>query len=320
MSELELLRADAFPIESTVIRGFTMRYVRAGRGGLPLLLIHGWPETKRIWYRNLAPLAAAGFEVIAPDLRGFGDSEVPADGFYDLAAHSRDLHELVAGSLGHDRVVVAGGDLGGGVLQDLGMRFPGFVRRQVIFNAPLPYLREEHHGLRTRPPIEAADYFLRQGTGADSLLAELSSEAERRDYVGSFYGHRFWASPGAFTSAAVAFMSEPFGDSAKLRAGWGNYESAMGTRPLSEPPIWGKNTLPTVILFGVDDHVIYPDFDEMARRVFTEHIGPFRLRNCGHFVQWEKAHVVNQTLRYFCADLLAEAKSVAGKGDFPHRR
>ena len=50
------------------------RYVRAGAGGYPLLLVHGWPESRRIWWRNIGPLADAGFEVIAPDLRGFGDS------------------------------------------------------------------------------------------------------------------------------------------------------------------------------------------------------------------------------------------------------
>ena len=305
MTDAELLRADAFPIESATVRGFTMRFVHFGIGGFPLLLIHGWPETKRIWHRNIAPLAAAGFEVIAPDLRGFGDSDVPADGFFDLAAHARDLRALVTDVLGHRRLVVAGGDLGGGILQDLGMRFPGFVARQVIFNAPLPYLREEHRGLRTRPPLEAADYYMRQGTGADSLLAELATEGERREYIASFYGHRFWASPGAFTSAAVDFFTEPFADRAKLRAGWGNYESALGTRPLSEPPYWGKNQIPTLILFGPDDHVIYPDFDHMAARVFTEHIGPFVIRDCGHFLQWEKAEVLNQSLRYFCADLLS---------------
>jgi pimeloyl-ACP methyl ester carboxylesterase len=63
--------------------------------GYPLLLIHGWPETKRIWWRNIEPLAAAGFEVIVPDLRGFGDSDLAPDGHYDIASHARDLHALV---------------------------------------------------------------------------------------------------------------------------------------------------------------------------------------------------------------------------------
>ena len=59
-------------LERARVRGLLdLAYWREGRGGVPLLLVHGWPETKRIWQRNVAPLAAAGFEVIVPDLRGF---------------------------------------------------------------------------------------------------------------------------------------------------------------------------------------------------------------------------------------------------------
>ncbi|MGH7806452.1 MAG: alpha/beta fold hydrolase, partial [Candidatus Binatia bacterium] len=132
------------------------------------------------------------------------------------------------------------------------------------------------------------------------LAAELRTPAERRRYVAQFYGSRFWGSPGAFTPEAVDFMTEPFADAEKLRAGWGNYESAMRTRPISEPPLLAKNTTPTAILFGPDDHVIYPDFDRMAAKVFPEHVGPFVVRGAGHFLQWEAAHVLNQTIRYFC--------------------
>jgi pimeloyl-ACP methyl ester carboxylesterase len=300
MDDAAILRSDAFPIHRARLRDLDVAYLREGVGGRPLLLIHGWPETKRIWYRNVAPLAAAGFEVIVPDLRGFGDTSVASDGFYDVAAHSRDLYALVHDRLGHERVCVAGGDLGGAVLQDFSARFPGFVERQVVFNAPLPYLKDEHAGLRTRPPLEAADYFLRQGTDADGLAAELRTPEERRRYIAAFYGSRFWGSPGAFMPAAVEFMTEPFADAEKLRAGWGNYESALRTRPVSEPPMLAKNTTPTVILFGPDDHVIYPDFDRMAAKVFPEHVGPFVVRGAGHFLQWEAAHLLNQTIRYFC--------------------
>src|SRR5690242_10418798 len=136
MDDSAILRADAFPIARAAVRGLSMAFVHAGIGGTPLLLIHGWPETKRIWYRNIAPLVAAGFEVIAPDLRGFGDTDIAADGFYDLATHARDLHALVHDALGHRQVTVVGGDLGGAILQDLSARFPGWVSRQVIFNAP----------------------------------------------------------------------------------------------------------------------------------------------------------------------------------------
>src|SRR4029077_5957959 len=100
-------------IERAEVRdGVSIAYVRAGAGGYPLLLVHGWPEAKRSWCRNIGRLAEAGFEVIAPDLRGFGDSGLAPDGFYDLAAHARDMHALVHDVLGHATCVAAGGDLG----------------------------------------------------------------------------------------------------------------------------------------------------------------------------------------------------------------
>src|SRR3712207_2588352 len=172
------------PIERAEVRpGVELAYWRArpsGGRGFPLLLVHGWPETKRIWARNVGPLAQAGFEVVVPDLRGFGESGLAPDGFYDLAAHARDLHALMRDVLGHERCAVAGGDLGGGVVQDLGLRFEGFVARQVIFNSILPLLGEAYEaaGLQTAPPREvrmAADYFLRQGRDADALAAELDT-------------------------------------------------------------------------------------------------------------------------------------------------
>src|SRR5438128_7075499 len=120
---------SAFAVESAEVRpGVTLAYIRAGTGGYPLLLVHGWPETKRIWWRNIAPLAAAGFDVIVPDLRGFGDSGLAPDDRYDVAAHARDLHALL-GELGHDRCVAVAGDLGGLVAQDLSLRFDGLIDR-----------------------------------------------------------------------------------------------------------------------------------------------------------------------------------------------
>src|SRR3989440_12085461 len=107
---------DAFAIQFADLKtGVRLAYVREGNGGVPLLLLHGYPETKRIWWRNIAPLAAAGFEVIVPDLRGYGDSDLSADDVYDLAVYSRDVYALVRDVLGHERCAVAGGDIGGGV-------------------------------------------------------------------------------------------------------------------------------------------------------------------------------------------------------------
>lgn len=300
-----MLDPRPFPVATTDVRGFTQAYVHAGAGGVPLLLVHGWPETRRIWWRNIGPLADAGFEVIAPDLRGFGDSDVGPDGFHDLASHSRDLHALVHDHLGHDRVVAVGGDLGGPVVQDLSARFPGFVERLVLFNSPLPYLKEQMAGLRTRPARESSDYYFRQGTDADALAGELATPEVRRRYIATFYTSRFWAHPGAFSPEDVEFMTEPFADGAKLRAGFANYEAALSEAARTEPPMLARNDTHALILFGPSDHVLYPEFDLMAVHVFPDHVGPFLVRNAGHFVQWEAPGVFNSAVRSFCRDLLA---------------
>jgi pimeloyl-ACP methyl ester carboxylesterase len=302
--------ADAFTVERAEVRdGVELAYARAGTGGYPLLLVHGWPETKRIWWRNMGPLAEAGFEVIAPDLRGFGDSGLAPDGFYDLAAHARDMRALVGDVLGHERCAAAGGDLGGGVIQDLGLRFDGFIERQVLFNSVLPLLGDAYEaaGVATAPPREmrmAADYFIRQGREADALAAELATPAQRRRYVAEFYGHRFWAAPGTFAREELDFMTEPFADAERLRAGWGNYESALGTRALSEPPrFFETSDVPTLALYGPDDHVIWRQFPQMCEVAFNELIGPFVVQRAGHFLQWERADLLNRTIEYFLRDL-----------------
>jgi pimeloyl-ACP methyl ester carboxylesterase len=295
------IRPDRHEIRHATVRGVRIGYVDEGHGA-PLLLVHGWPETMRIWWRNIAPLAAAGFRVIAPDLRGFGASDVAADGFHDVPSHSRDLAALLD-HLGLARAVLVGGDLGGAVLQDFALRFAARVSRIVVFNAPLPFVKGAMDGMRTRPAREASDYFLRQGNDADSLAAELDSPEERRRYIAAFYGSRFWAHPGAFDAEAVAFMTEPFADAAKLRASFGGYESSFHERARSEPALRGTIHHETLILHGPSDHVIYPEFDRMAAVVFPSHVGPFLVRDCGHFLQWEAAHALNSAVRAFCRDL-----------------
>jgi pimeloyl-ACP methyl ester carboxylesterase len=282
-----------------VRNGVRLAYAREGIGGFPVLLIHGYPETRRIWWRNIGPLAAEGFEVIAPDLRGHGDSSLAPDGFYDLAAFSKDLYALVHDHLGHERVAVVGGDVGGMVLFDLSLRYPGWVARQVLFNTlppPLDALYAEH-GHAPDPPPEArptADYFVRQGHEPEALLAELDTPERRRAWVAAMYRQRLWAAPGHFDDESIAFMTEPYADAEKLRASWGVYEGASGKRPFEDLPcLFERTPVPTLLLYGPDDHVVPPSFPAKAALACEHVVGPVHLPNAGHFLQWEAADTFN---------------------------
>jgi pimeloyl-ACP methyl ester carboxylesterase len=304
--------ANEFTIRRETVRNdVRLSFVHEGVGGVPILLVHGYPETKRIWWRNVAPLADAGFEVIAPDLRGFGDSDLAADGFYDVSAYALDLYALAHDVLGHDRIVLVGGDLGGVVCYDLALRYPGWATRMCFFDTIVPVHQEllDAAGIPPDAPRETrltADYFLRQGTDGDGLIAELDTPERRRAWVAAMYGHRLWASPGHFSPDDVAFMTEPFGDADRLRASWGAYETGFGKRQMEDVPrLFERCPVPTLVFYGEDDHVVDATFPDRCRVAFPECIGPFVLKHCGHFVQWEAADTFNTSLRWFCADLLA---------------
>lgn len=310
-----------FAIQRAAPRGFEQAFVREGAGGVPLVCVHGWPETKRLYWKVIQPLADAGFEVIVPDLRGFGDSELGPDGFHDIPSHAHDLYALVHDVLGHDEVVLLGGDLGGVVIQDLALRHPDWVDRLVLFNSPLPFDKERMGRLRdTRPPQEASDYFVRQATDPDGLAGELTTPEQRRRYIATFYTSRFWAHPGSFMdpgsppgrfggSAVVDFHTEPFASAQHLRASFGGYESTFDPAARSGLPLLGRNEhTPVLVLFGPSDHVLYPDFDLMAAEVFARHVGPFLLRGAGHFVPWEAPHALASATIAFCGDVLSRAR------------
>ncbi len=291
--------------------GLSLAFVHEGpKGGTgyPLLLLHGYPETKRIWWRNIAALAGAGYEVIAPDLRGHGDSDVSQDYVYDIAAYSRDVYLLVHDVLGHERCGVVGGDVGGVVAVDLLHRYPGFVDKLVFFDTVPPLLFDDYVAAGLDPTSilsdgPTGDYRERQGATPDALAADLDTVDKRRRYIGEMYGHRLWASPGTFSSTDVDFMTEPFGSEERLRAGWAVYQLAHG-RQVSEPPIMDRKVdVPTLILYGMDDHVVGPEFMHFCEVAFTDRTGPVVLPGAGHFLQWERADLFNALVSAFFGDL-----------------
>lgn len=309
--------ADAFTIHRSGVPptpgrdGLTLAYVHEGPkdgAGYPLLLLHGYPETKRIWWRNIAALAAAGFEVIAPDLRGHGDSDLSQDDVYDIAAYSRDVYLLVHDILGHERCGVVGGDVGGAVAVDLLHRYPGFVDKLVFFDTVPPLVFDDYVAAGIDPAAilsdgPTGDYRQRQGETPDELAAELDTTDKRRRYIGEMYGHRLWASPGTFSSHDVDFMTEPWDSEERLRAGWAVYGLAYG-RPFSEPPIMDRKVeVPTLILYGMDDNVVGPEFVHLCEVAFTNRTGPVVLPGAGHFLQWERADLFNALVIAFFGDL-----------------
>jgi pimeloyl-ACP methyl ester carboxylesterase len=115
--------------------GVRLHAAEAGEGPL-VLLLHGFPQFWWAWRAQLAGLAAAGFRVVAPDLRGYGASDKPPRG-YDLPTLSSDVAALVR-ALGEQDAVIVGHDWGGLLAWTTAALHPRSVRRLVILSMAHP--------------------------------------------------------------------------------------------------------------------------------------------------------------------------------------
>jgi pimeloyl-ACP methyl ester carboxylesterase len=296
-----IVPAERVPITT----GLALAIRRLGVGGVPLLLLHGFPCTSLIWAKVMHPLAEAGFDAVAPDLRGYGESGYAPDDFYDLAAFGRDMIAL-ADTLGWDRFAVSGHDLGAAVAIQMANTFPERVDRLLLMNHGIPE-RPEHPdwpSIAQLTPEQAAatfDYADRQGNDADGLVAELPTPGARRRYVASFYTNRVWCPPGAFASPDLDLLIEPYADARRLRTSFIDYEIIAGKHPMSAPELLDQPVpQPVVVLLGPDEVTFHPDAVARCRLAYPDLIGPFIVPDSGHFMQWEQPATVVSALRGFC--------------------
>ena len=115
--------------------GIALHYVQAGSGD-PVLLLHGFSQTWFMWSKDIIPALARDYLVIAPDLRGAGDSEKPPSG-YDKRTMAEDIHALVTG-LGHRRVKIVAHDFGAAVACAYAATYRDEVERPAVFEILIP--------------------------------------------------------------------------------------------------------------------------------------------------------------------------------------
>ena len=125
---------DAIASKFATVDGLKLHYLTAGHGPT-VILLHGYAETSRMW-RPLIPMLADKFTVIAPDLPGIGDSDIPKQGL-DMKNAAITIHAL-AKSLGVEKARVVGHDIGLMVAYAYAAQFPAETEKLVLMDAFLP--------------------------------------------------------------------------------------------------------------------------------------------------------------------------------------
>ncbi len=191
-------------ITTTATPTTTIHYEERGEGA-PIVLIHGWPLSHRMWEGQVNALAAAGHRCIAYDRRGFGESGRPAGGF-DYDTFASDLNDLIT-ALDLRDVTLAGFSMGGGeVARYIGRYGTSRVRGAILIGAVTPFM------LKTDDNPEGVD-----GGVFDGMKAGVTSD--RIAFLESFMKPFFNWTPGSGTpsddvvaySKSIAWVASPVG-------------------------------------------------------------------------------------------------------------
>lgn len=271
--------------------GMRLHFVEAGSGPL-VVLLHGFPEFWYSWRRQIPALAAAGFHVVAPDMRGYNLSDKPEGAHpYALELLAGDIAGLI-GHFGESQAYVAGHDWGAAVAYGIAMYHPEVVKRLAILNVPHPermlrgfrtlrQLRKSWYMLFFQIPVipEALlrrnDYaFAKRSLRADSPRSFSDADLER--YVEA------WSQPGALTGMINYYR-------AALRQSPG--EAMVRLRPVEAP---------TLVIWGERDRHLGAELAEPLPRWVPDARIEW-LPQATHWVQHEEAQRVNELLAEFFA-------------------
>ncbi len=275
------------------LKDVRLHYVTSGQGQ-PVVLLHGWPQTWYEW-RLLMPLLADRYELIAPDLRGLGESSRPLTG-YDKKTVAHDIWQLMHDHVGRERFAVIGHDVGAVVAFRVAADHPDAVTHLALLDvpvigihtdklgglAPAGQLPRWHHLFHLVPDLPEALTFGRE-----------------RIYLEWFFN---WGvdQAGAFSDADIGEYVRAYAQAGAMRAGFNMYRAlpqdiADNYATLSTG---FKLPMPTLGLGGGGSRGRGELVVESLRLVALQVEGG-AISDCGHFIPEEKPHELAERLRLF---------------------
>jgi pimeloyl-ACP methyl ester carboxylesterase len=201
---------------TATVEGVKLHYLTAGQGPA-VILLHGYTQTSRMW-RPVIPLLAEKFTVIAPDLPGIGDSNIPADGL-DMKTAAIRIHAL-AKSLGIGKASVVGHDIGLMVAYAYAAQFPAETEKLVVMDAFLPGVAG-WGAVYNNPTIW---HFRFNGPTPEALV-----RGRERTYFEHFWNNFAADKNRSLSEVDRAAYTAAYARPGRMRAGWAYFVSFLQT-------------------------------------------------------------------------------------------
>ncbi|MFJ8542330.1 alpha/beta fold hydrolase [Streptomyces sp. NPDC093586] len=278
---------------TAVLNGIRQHWVSAGQGP-PVYLLHGFPQT---WYgwRKQIPVLAERFTVIAPDLRGYGDTDKPASG-YDKRTMANDVVALMD-HLGHERIALVGHDRGARVGTRFAKDHPERIDRFVAMdNIPTRVIAETYDVALARQ-----GYWFFTFLGVPDLPEALIAGREET-WLTHFY--RSWSyDPETLTSDEIAVYVRAYQQPGAVRGSCMDYRAAPQDVAQDQEDADRLIDCPVLTLWGEDFSAVGQAYDVLdVWRGMARDVRGVPIAQCGHLCQEERPDVVNRELLDFLTD------------------
>jgi pimeloyl-ACP methyl ester carboxylesterase len=252
-----------------------LHYVMAGQG-TPVVLLHGWPQTWYEW-RRIIPGLAERYTVIAPDMRGLGDSSKPATG-YAKRIIAEDIYQLVR-HLGLERIFLVGHDWGRPVAYAYACAHPQDVRRLVILDVMIPGA-----GLEQIPQMSPRGGLWHLSFHNVRDLPEALIAGRERLYLSWFYRTAAY-NPTAITDEEIDEYVRCYSAPGGLRAGFEYYRALWEDVAHNTENAHTRLTMPVLALGGeggFGQHVV------RSMQALAENVRGGVIERCGHWMAEER--------------------------------
>jgi pimeloyl-ACP methyl ester carboxylesterase len=268
-----------------------LHYVEAGEGPL-IVLLHGFPEFWYGWRLQIQPLAAAGFRVVAPDLRGYNLSSKP-DGVtaYNGDLLAADIRDLIQ-ERGAKSAMLVGHDWGGTVAWTIAMNHPEVVDRLAILNAAHP--RKLSQGLHHPGQLRKSWYFFFFD------VPELPESVVHANHW-HFFRHFLRDAHPAYSPEDIEHYIEAWSQPGAATGMINYYRSSVRTSPKRAEAALRPIGAPTLVIWGERDHYLGPELAEPDHDDVPNLDRVERLPDASHWVHHDEAERVNQLLTEFFA-------------------
>jgi pimeloyl-ACP methyl ester carboxylesterase len=254
-------------VQRVTANGVDFAYLSEGTGPL-VVLLHGFPDTAQTWDRSMAELARAGFRAVAPFMRGYAPSSIPADGKYDSDTLGADVLAIIE-ALGEPNAIVVGHDWGASAAYAAASLGPERVRLLVTLAIPHP---------RSLRPTPALLWKVRHFAALRRKSSGAMLRANDFAYVDELW-KRWSPSWREIPASETAAVKAAFRDPGRAEAACAYYAALGLGLPASHRR---RITVPTVSFAGEHD-MIAPRAYEKARHCFTSSYEVVQVPG-GHFM------------------------------------